>query len=480
MAQSEGVKTKHPEYARSMDTWRMCRDAAAGEKAVHAGGEMYLPKLRSEKAEDYLARLKRTPFFNATWRTVVGLSGMLFRKPPAVAVPAGVDAYLRDVDMAGSDFAQFAQALSFDALIVGRVGVLVDHPATPDVGRVTISQAERLGLRPAMHIYPAESIINWKTERIGNAIALSMVVLTEEAALPGETEFDHATETRYRVLDLGADGNYRQRLYRINDAGKEEQVGEDAVPLMNGKPMGFIPFVFIGVDSVGPNVELPPLVDLITLNLHHYQVSADYAHGCHISGLPTLFVSGYHPDSTSPPIYLGGSSANCLPDPSAKAYYVETQGNFDALRTNLEDKKAEMAILGSRMLEAQKRQAETVDAIAQHRKGEESLLANMAQTLSAGIQIALEWFTAWAGKAGPVEYDINRDFVPSRMTPQELTAMLAAWQAGMPGYSSEEVFSRLEARDEISKGITFEEEQARISNEAPRLAQNPPPPATAP
>jgi len=29
------------------------------------------------------------------------------------------------------------------------------------------------------------------------------------------------------------------------------------------------------------------------MNLHHYQVSRDYEHGCHFSGLPTLFISGY-------------------------------------------------------------------------------------------------------------------------------------------------------------------------------------------
>ena len=467
MAKLQGVRTQHPDYVAMAPVWRMCRDASDGEIAVHAAGTRYLPKLRDEATPDYDARLGRTPFFNATWRTIAGLSGMMLRRPPTVEVPAGVDAYLLDVDMAGSPLDQYVQELAVEALTVGRVGLLVDHPAA-DSGAVPVAQAERMGLRPAMHVYPAESIYNWKTERVNNALVLSVVRLSEEAELPGETEFDRVTETRYRVLDLN-NGVYRQRVYRINEKGGDELISE-FVPLMNGRPMPYIPFVVIGVDGISGEVDYPPLIDVITLNMHHYQVSADYEHGCHISGLPTLFISGYHPGANSPTIYLGGPAANCLPDPQAKAYYVESAANFEALRLNLEDKVRGMAILGARMLEAQKASAETQDTVAQHRKGEESLLAAMAQTLSQGVQRALEWFAAWAGKSGPVQFDISRDFMPSRMSPQELTAMLAAWQAGMPGYSSEAIYARLQARDEVNPDVTFEEEQARVENAGPQLA----------
>ena len=398
---------------------------------------------------------------------IEAVSGMMFRKPPTVEVPAGIADYLDEADMAGTPLDQFAQDLSVEALTVGRVGVLVDHPQT--TARVTVAQAQSMGLRPVMKKYAAESIINWQTARIGNAVTLSMVVLAEDAAVTGEDEYAHATEPQYRVLDLD-NGKYRQRVYRINDQGADELVSE-VVPTMNGAPLPFIPFVIVGVDSVGATVDYPPLIDLVTLNFHHYRVGADYAHGCHISGLPTMFISGFYADDRT--IYIGGPSANCLPDPQAKAYFVETLSNFGALRQNLEDKKAEMAILGARMLEEQKRAAETAETTSQHRKGEESLLAGMAQTLSQGVKIALEWFVAWAGKSGEVEFEVSRDFTPSRMTPQELTAMLSAWQAGMPGYSSQAVYEKLQARDEAAQDIPYEEEQARIGNDGPRLSVQP-------
>jgi hypothetical protein len=52
---------------------------------------------RARNANDYKARLKRSDFFNGTWRTIAGLGGMAFRKPPTVEVPSGIEPYLDDV-----------------------------------------------------------------------------------------------------------------------------------------------------------------------------------------------------------------------------------------------------------------------------------------------------------------------------------------------------------------------------------------------
>ena len=468
MPQENGVRTQHPEYIDKAETWQRCRDAAEGERAVHAAGIAYLPKLASEKDKDYAARRDRTPFFNATWRTIAGLSGMLLRKSPDLEAPPALEDLLEDVDRAGTPLHSFVSDLLTESLTVGRVGVLADYPEQAAEPGITVAQAVTLGLRPSLQKYTAESIINWATERIGNSMVLSMVVLAEEVSIPGDTEFERKSETRYRVCDL-SQGQYRQRIYRIDDHGGDELMSE-VTPLMNGAPLAFIPFVFISVDSTGPQVEDPPLIDLVDMNLHHYQVSADYEHGCHFSGLPTLFISGYTPDQTDSPIYIGGPSANCLPMPESRAYFVETSSNFSALRANLDDKTQAMAVLGARMLEAQQRKVETAETVSQHRKGEESLLSNMAQTASLGVTRALNWFAQWAGVQVDVSYEINRDFAPAGMTSADMTALVSAWQAG--AISQEVMFDRFQAAEVIAEDVTFEEEQARISSEAPKLMTN--------
>lgn len=438
------VNTKHPEYDAA--TWRKCRDAAGGEKYVHAAGTLYLPKLAEESDPDYRARRARTPFFNATFRTISGLVGMMFRKPPQVDAP-NID----DVDGAGTPLDTFAQSVATECMTVGRCGVLVDYSGNVPEG-ATQADAEATGARPIMATYPRESVINWRY----NQGVLSMVVLCEYAEVPGEDEFEIVTEERYRVLDL-ADGAYRQRVFKM-EGKKQVQIGADVFPKMAGASLSFIPFEFVGEDGD------PPLIDLVTMNLHHYGVSADYEHGCHFSGLPTLFISGYQGESK---IYIGGPTANALPDAAARAYFVETASDFAALRTNLEDKKSQMAVLGARMLETQRDGVEAAETTAQHRKGEESQLATMAQAISRSMRKVLTWYSAWYGVAGDVVFEINRDFLPIRMSAQELTALVSAWQSG--AISGATLHQNLQRGEIVESDVTYEEEQARIGNAAPMV-----------
>ncbi len=473
---TKGVRTQHPEYAANLAKWQKCNDGAMGESAVHDAGETYLPKLREEDHRDYTARLNRAPFFNATWRTIAGLRGMMFRKPGTVELPTVIDGYTDNIDAAGTPLQTFAQKIVERALTVGRVGIMVDQPPMPDTSGkpLTVAAAQALGMRPSLKRYDAEHIINWRTTTLGNVTVLSMVVL-QEAARVSSDEFGHETEARYRVLDLTEQG-YRQRLYRIDAKGADEQVGGDVYPQMAGRSMPYIPFVFVGVDETGPQVEEPPLMDLIDMNFYHYTVGADYEHGCHFSGLPTLFISGYQPSNdplqAGKKIYIGGPHANCLPDPQAKAYFVEITSAFIALRTNLEDKKAQMAVLGARMLEAQKIAAETAETAGQHRKGEESLLAGMATTISLGLWQALQWMADWAGGNGAeVVYELNKDYGVTGLTAQQLTALVTSWIQG--AISHETLFDNLQQHEVIRADVTFEQEQGRIGDGGPKLSVTP-------
>jgi len=465
---TKGIRTQHPEYTESLPIWEMCENASEGEMEIHEKGTTYLPKLLGEEDAAYKARLARTPFFNATWRTISGLKGMLFRRSPSVDAPALIVPYLTDIDMAGTPFSMFAQNVAEELLTLGRIGILIDHPEMPtnaDGTPITVAQAERFGLRPMMAEYDPESIINWKSARINNAMQLVLVVLKEEAPV-GDDLYSHKTEPRYRELALTPDG-YRQRVFRINDKGDDELISE-FFPKMRGAAISYIPFVFIGVDDIGPEVETPPLLDLVTMNIHHYQVSADYEHGCHFSGLPTPVISGYNAGDNAQPVYIGGASIITLPDPQATASYMEIQNDFEALRKNKDDKKSEMAVLGARMLENQRASVESAETLQTRSQGEQSQLAAMAQVLSMGLTKALQWFSDWAGASGTVSVEVNRDFVPVGMTAQELTALVGAWQAGMPGASGQNVYALMQKKEMADPTVTYEQEQERIASSGMR------------
>jgi hypothetical protein len=455
-----GVTTKHPQYAKYAPLWQRCRDASEGQQSVYERTTAYLPKLTEEKDTEYMARMKRTPFFNAVWRTISGLKGMVFRKPAVFTAPASMQTYAENIDMAGTPLDMFAQQITQSVLTTGRAGILVDYPQVAEAGQMTVAQAEAMGLRPMLARYEAESIINWKTSRINGAQVLTLIVLEEKNGTPAD-DFDHSAEDVWRVLDLTPDG-YRQRVYRKNDKGDE--LISESYPMMRGQVLREIPFYFISADNLSVDVDVPPLMDLVDMNFKHYTVSADYEHACHFSGLPTLFLTGHQPDAENP-IYIGGTAANCLPDPNAKAFFVETAGSFPALRENLEDKKAQMAVLGARMLETQRASVESADTQKTRQAGEQSQLASMAVVIGMGITRALRMFSQWAGIAGEVQYTLNKDFLPVGMTAQELTALVASWQAG--AISEQTLFENLKAGELIADSVTFEDEQERIRSQRP-------------
>lgn len=467
------VKHQHPDYVAMSGKWKRCRDVAAGQDAVHAAKAAYLPKLKDQTDDDYSAYVQRALFFGATWRTIAGLVGMLFRKPPAIEAPAGVTEFLADITTGGVPFHVFAQQVSEESLTVGRVGVLVDYPQAPEVR--TRAEELALNLRPSMQLYQAESIINWRTSTVNNQHIVAMVVLTESHSEPKD-EFEDVTETRYRVLDL-VEGVYRQRLFRVkkDNTGKEvdEQIGADMFPAMGGKKLSSIPFWFIGTDDITTKVDEPPLIDLVDVNLSHYRTTADYEHGCHFTGLPTAVVSGYNPQANAEGVvteklYIGSTAAWVFPDPTATAVYLEFTGQgLGALEKNLDRKEAQMAVLGARMLSAEKKQAEAAETAAIHRTGENSVLAGVAQTISLGLTMAIKTFCEWAGAAGDASIDLNRDFFPMPMTPQMMKELVAAWQSR--AISFETLFSKLQQGEIQATDVKVDDEKERIEAEGPAL-----------
>lgn len=472
------VDIQHNLYKNMQPQWVKCRAVAAGQRAVHDAKTLFLPRLKDQDDESYNAYRLRASFFNAYWRTISALSGLIFRKPPVVDIPKSIEPMLEDVTMSGIDFQIFAQQTAIEILTTGRIGVLVDFPSQSTEG-MTQADAEASKIRPTMQKYQAESIINWKTTRIGNETALSMVVLRENATLKPDNEFEHKTEVRYRVLNLvkrivdkdivNEDESfvYRVRIFRIDDDSKEQQqVGSDLFPLMNGKPLAYIPFYFIGVDDTTPDVDEPPLIDLVDLNLAHYRTGADYAHGLHFTGLPTAVVSGYSPEDKADKLYIGSQSAWTFPDPQARASFLEFTGTgLNAIKEALQEYKQEMAILGARLLTAEKKDAETAQVAQIHRAGESSVLSAIAQTISIGLTKALNMFCEWAGQPGKWSVELNRDFMPAGLDAQQLTALVGAWQQG--AFSQQVLFENLQKADIIASPLTLEEMQEQIGSSRP-------------
>lgn len=458
-----GVETLHPVYRKYVPLWKKCSDVYEGEEAVQAAGPAYLPMLTDQTQEKYRAYSLRASLFNATRRTVVGMNGMIFRRPAFYDVPETLKARFTNVDGAGRSFETFQATVVTSVLIHGHCGVLVDY--SMGFGAVSLKEAELTGSRPKMVYYAPMAITNWKNSIINNIKTLCMVVLKEAVIQETDDEFSPDRITQYRVLDL-LNGFYRVRLFReMEDAVTREkkflQYGPEVFPLKDGFPLSFIPFLFIGARNLTTDLDNPPLLDLVNLNLSHYRTTADLEHGAHFTALPTLVISGYDADATGSSLNVGSTKAWMFPDPATRAEYAEVKGpGMAVLERILERKEKQMAVVGSRMLEQASRNVDSAERASIHRKGEEGVLATLSQTISRGLEQVLTWFAWWDGIDGQIRFELNKDFYPVPISPDMLRELVGALQSG--SISPETFFENMQKGEIVSDTVTFEEESSNL------------------
>ena len=472
-----GVANTHGNYKEMSAMWKRCRDAADGQSAVHDAGTEYLPMLADQSASEYSSYKTRANFYNATWRTISGLQGMIFRKPAFVKVPSVVEPLLEDVSLCGENLHMFSLELMEELLTTGRVGIFVDYPVT-DPLHTTQADTKAMGLRPVMKKYETESIINWRCSVVNNKCVLSMVVLAEEVETVGDNEFDVQEKTQYRVIDLvpapvvavGAVPPLvvRVRVFQVNDKNEDILIDGPSYPMIKGKNLDTIPFFTISTDSVEIEPDIPPLIDLVDVNLAHYRVTADYEHGCHFTGLPTPVITGYMPEKEGQSFCIGSMTAWVFPRADAKAHFLEFTGQgLKALESNLARKETQMAVLGARMLESKQNNGDSQNGAAVHIGGEQSLLASIANAASIGIERALNMFAKYAGSDETCTYRLNKDFFPMPMSALNLTALVAAWQNG--GISYQTLFENLQRGEVIDIDQTIEGELKKMDQHKPMI-----------
>lgn len=450
------VDTRHDEYDKYVKKWKRARDAVAGEDAVHAAKTEYLPMLSKQEPYEYESMLKRSPYFNASGRTLDALVGMVFRKMPQVQASDGLkETILKDVDLRGTHINSLAEKILREELTVYRCGILVEYPRVNNASGLTQAQVEALNLRPYTSFYKTESIINWREARINNVMQPTMIVL-HETYTASDDGYEAKSADQYRVLRL-SEGVYSQELYRKSANSDNYELVAVITPLLRNKPLNFIPFYSFGSEENELNIHDAMLLDLFNINLAHYRVSSDYENGCHYTGLPMLLLAGIQLGENER-IYVGSQTAITSDNPDAHGEFIEFQGQgLGALEKNLDRKEAQMAAIGARMLAPEKTGVESAEAMTIKHSGEESVLAGIANMISQQISAMLTFMAEWAGNAQTVTLELNTDFVPVSMTPQKLTALTQALQSG--SISNETYFYNLKQGEIIQQDRTFEEEQ---------------------
>lgn len=441
------INTLHPDFDALQSDFRTMRDVVAGEGAVKKAGDLYLPKLGGQSEAEYAAYKARALFYGATARTLEALVGAICRKAPILHGPETfVAKYGADITGTGVNLATFAGDVIREFLTTSMEGILVDHDGT----------------RPFLSPYSAENVTNILPD--------GTVVLRESEMVPDpKDKYTLTCRTNYR--EIFTDGNnIKVRVWKPvakktgGMADTYKPAGTDTELVFRGKPLESVPFVLARINAL-------PLLPLAQANLSHYLTSADLENGLHWGGIFTPWIASSL-DPKDPLLAagfkVGGSAAWMLPQNSQVGMLEVTGAALTALEARLQGKQDLMAALGVRLLIPPKKVAETEATTRINAGNEGSTLSRTVDAIESAITKALQILAAWDGIAdtSDVRIEINRDFIDASLTPEEITAYLAVYQAG--GMTLDTFLNLLLVGEILPTNRTVQQEKDALEMEGPR------------
>ena len=472
-----GIETNHTEYSTYSESWDRCQDAVAGSDAIKGKTTKYLPMLPAMSLVKggqtlYDLYLDNALWYPGTGRTFDAYLGTMFRKPSVKVIPKGMSVVDEVFTAQGQTIDGFALELAGEVIKGYRPGVLVDYPEIEAEG-ISVADLEAIGGRPYASLYPAKNIMNWESSIRSGHLVTTLVVLEERVVLEKAKDKydvkDIVSVDGYAILRrvLSLDDIYTQKLYIKTESSRNDEeykLASTTIPMMNGAPMGFIPFIPVTQMGLIWALSYPIINDIAVLNIADYKNEALYRDALLFNGRPTPCIAGYIKDSPSQNTVVLGSSS--ILEFETDGWVKTLGGGADAegLKDSGNDLKQKMALVGSRVLAEDPRGVEAAETASLHRQGEDGILSSIANAVSAGMTKALQIMQKWTPNAeGEVKYSVNTDFLPGNVDPARMTAIWTMYQSG--SISQKTFFTYLEKGEVYPVGWTFDEETEAIEKD---------------
>lgn len=441
-------------------------DCVHGEMTIKGKTVEYLPMPNAEdQSEENIARyqsyLARAVFYNTTQKTLYGLAGQVFTKDPVVELPSQLKPLTINADGMNNNLMQLSKKCMLHILAFGRSGILVDYPTVEE----PVSQAELDSgdIQPVIKVYKPWNIINWRTEKRGAKMVLTLVVLREWYEDPVD-EFEVQMRPQYRVLQLTPQG-YSVSIYRSKSKVTNRRYGKFDLfegPIFpkdsKGNPFKEILFSFVGSESNDEKIDLPPLYDLASINVAHYRNSADYEESCFLVGQPTPVMSGlsveWVKDVLKGKVVMGSRSAIPLPT-GGDAKLLQAEPN-SMPKEAMDQKEKQMVALGAKLVEEKVIERTATEANID-KSAEDSILVSSAKNVTSALLWALQKAGEFVGVAAEsIKFILHTDFAISRMSSQDRAQLIAEWQG--------EAISFGEMREVLRKnGVATQDDEKALS-----------------
>lgn len=434
--------------------WAIVRPLLGGTSAMRAAGKRLMPQWPREEEEAYKARLAAATLFPAYSRTVATLSGKPFSKALTLGddIPERIMGWSEDIDQQGRNLHTFASEVFRTTLGMGISGILVDYP--PTNGVVTQAQEQQAGLRPYMVHIPPGRVLGWKSGRVGGKDVLTQLRLLE-VAIEDDGEYGETQIEQVRILRPGS-----WEVWRNSTSKPDEWI----LHSQGTTSLKSIPFIPVYGERTGFMTGKPPLLEMAHLNVEHWQSSSDQRTILHVARVPILTVIGGDEDTR---LTVGASSAVKLPV-GANMMFVEHSGAAIAAgRDSLQDLEEQMRQSGAELLVLQPGKITATQVNTENAVGM-CALQSMTLDFEDALNAALQFMADWVGEAQGGHCKLFHDFGAATLAEASAQLLLQANQAGK--LSDQTLFSELKRRGIVAADVEWEDEQGRIQDQGPALA----------
>ncbi|WP_170430670.1 DUF4055 domain-containing protein [Ruegeria arenilitoris] len=449
------TKIEHATYAEMSLAYDKIRDVLHGEDRLKNRGPVYLPRPEGMTQAQYTRYVQGSSFYAVAERTLRGMVGAVTRNEPIVELPDRIESMRTLATFEGNSLDVLIEDALRETMSMGRYAMILDYPT--DGNSVTDA--------PFISTFDADSILDWREEIVDGRQKLTYLRLNER-----NDELDQGVE-QHLVLSLSPAYTVQRfhvqskRSGELTQIVEENKIGEDIVPSVNGKTLNEIPAVIVSPYNLKADVEKPPFLDLVNVNLAHWRVSADYFWSLFLTSQPTPWVAGSINEKNKP-TQIGSGAFWVLPEGATAGMLEFTGAGIAAQKAALDDITAQMATLGARMVYDGKGRNETTDTAKLRHRSELSLLHSSVNMVEAAIlkllRLAAEWTTP--GSSDQVKVKLHRDFITSQMDAPTLTALIKAWQAG--AISHDTLLMNMKKGDLMDVNRAIDDEKEMIETDA--------------
>lgn len=462
------VETQNDEYKLNAPKWKKIRNVLSNDVVEYLRDAGKNEPTDPEKAARQQEYIDGSYFLDFTSPTFNAYSKSMFMSEPDIniAEKAPEIAYLlENVDGSGNGLIQQMKRASFDICTIGNGLLWVDMPGSD--GNTAKVDQQGGGSSARIIFYPAESIIDWRTETINGTEVLVWLKLAE-LVTNDVNEFERTYYTQYRILQLNSNGHYTKRLvtpYNPPEGTKREQ-GQDYTELQvfynestrdfgievkeDGQFMTSIPVYPIGVMSNDWHIDKAPAYSMSCLNIAHYRNTAD--HEEELSMIAQKMLAIYPNERVTPeewhkfnPNGVRFGSRVGITVPGGKAEILEpTSGG--SLESALRRKEEQALSIGAELTRTDGDSTATASRI--QRGSTVATLSGVCDNISSAYTEASKQVARFNGlKDDEISIQLQKSFFFEKATAQERAQWMAEVNSGILPVST--YYSWLRNRGEI-------------------------------